>query len=226
MKTRTRAARRIVPAAAGALLIALAGGMASARAAAAGNPAPADTAQQAAERAEINDQLPVQRVNDIRASCAEGTRKAPPSADDLPLGEGCLTALVRSVRDGYARDYYTWEYAAIAQLAGATQHTPTNAEADGLARQLDRAAKNDEETTSVGVGGKIVDFPVLRSRAFDAAYVTAMTGPMPAKASLSDAKLRQITQSCYANQDDVTRPQCRDAAREFARRARLRAQHR
>ncbi len=223
MKARI-AARPIAATGACALLIALASGTASANAA--GDQVLADTGQQAAERAEINDQLPIQPVNDIRASCAEGTRKAPPNADDLPLGEECLTALVRSVREGYARDYYTWEYAAIAQAAGVAGHKPTDAEADGLARQLDRAGKDDEDSTSVGVGGKIVDFPVLRSRVFDAAYVTAMTGPMPVKASFSDAKLQQTTQSCYANQDDVARTRCRDAARELARRARLRAQRR
>jgi hypothetical protein len=208
-------ARRIAAAAVCALLIVPAGG------AAAANRTSADTDQQAAERAEINDQFPIQHVNDIRASCAEGTRNAPPSTDDLPVGEQCLTALARSVREGYARDYYTWEYGAIAQAAGKAKPKPTDAAADGLARQLDRAGKNDEETTSVGVGDKIVNFPVLRSRVFDAAYVTAMTGQTPAKASFSDAKLRQVTQGCYANQDDVARAECRDVARELARRARL-----
>lgn len=219
MTARTRTARRIAATAACALLIALTGVAASAEAAS--DQVPADTDQQAAERAAIRGEIPIQDVNDTRASCAEGTLKAPHGADDLPLGEVCVTALARSVREGYSRDYYAWEYAAIAQVAGMARHKPTNAEADGLARQLDRAAKNGEETTSVGVGDKIVDFPVLRSRVFDAAYVTAMAGQMPAKASISDAGLRQTVQGCYANQDDVARTECRNAARELARRARL-----
>lgn len=208
---RTGSARRIAATVICAVWIALAGGVTQGS---------ADTDRQAAERAQIRDTFPIQHVNDIRASCAEGTRKAPPDAADLPVGEQCLTALARSVREGYARDYYTWEYGAIAQLAGTARHDPTKAEADALAQQLDRAGQKNEETTSVGVGGKIIDFPVLRSRVFDAAYVTAMAGSVPAKASFSDAKLRQVAQSCYANETGVTRSQCRDAARELARRAR------
>jgi hypothetical protein len=215
-------ARRIAATGACALLIAAGAAATSADAAVA--EIHADTARQATERADIRSGFPIDHVNDIRASCAEGTREAPPSADDLPVGEQCIEALARSVREGYARDYYTWEFGAIAQAAGKDKYKPTNAQADGLARQLDRAGKNNETTTSVGVGDKIVNFPVLRSRVFDAAYVTAMTGKAPKAASFSDAELRQITQDCYTNQDDVSRSKCRDAAREFARRARLRAQ--
>lgn len=216
--------RRRVAAGLGAL--ALLGGLAIAGVRpglAASNAIPPDTDRQAEQRMDIRAALTTDQVNDLRASCAEGTVKAP-GARDLPIGEQCLEALTRSVGEGYARDYYDWEYRAIAK-AGGQAAEPTRDQVDGLTRQIDAAAGQGHKTAAIQVGDKVIDFPVLRSRAFDAGYVQALRDSgrsKLAKVAMSDAVLRRTVQSCYANQADVSVIQCRGAARELARRALLR----
>lgn len=180
-----------------------------------------DTERQAAQRDSIRNQLPITTVNDIRASCAEGTRPKLQSGD-LPLGEQCVEALARSVTAGYTRDYYTWEYGALEKLAGVTSVAPTNEQADELAAKLDAAAKDDKATVDITFGEKGVKFPVLHSRAFDAAYVTAYAAgytPPTKGTSMSSEALRAMVENCYQNQAGISLSRCRAAARELAARA-------